>query len=56
MFVDSPRASSSLDDIDRLLEKDYEPSDQDVAKARFRTVGVQEYHFSIPRCMCQAFD
>lgn len=37
-----------MDDIDRVLERDYEPSDEDVVKARFRTVGVQEYHFTIP--------
>lgn len=35
-------------DVDRLLERDYEPSDLDVVKARLRTVGVQEYHFIIP--------
>jgi len=40
-----------MEDIDRLLERDYEPSDKDVVKARLRTVGVQEYHFSIPRGM-----
>ncbi|KAF9653935.1 G-alpha-domain-containing protein [Thelephora ganbajun] len=37
-----------MDDIDRVVARDYEPSDQDVIKARLRTVGVQEYHFSIP--------
>ena len=36
-----------MDDIDRVVARDYEPSDQDVVKARLRTVGVQEYHFSI---------
>lgn len=40
-----------MEDMDRLLERDYEPSDKDVVKARLRTVGVQEYHFSIPRGM-----
>lgn len=39
---------SSREDIDRVLERDYVPSDEDVVKARFQTVGVQEYHFSIP--------
>ena len=37
-----------MDDIDRVVGRDYEPSDQDVIKARLRTVGVQEYHLSIP--------
>jgi len=37
-----------MDDIDRIVAKDYEPSDQDVIKARLRTVGVQEYRFTIP--------
>ena len=52
----SPGVSSSIDDIDRLLTRDYEPSDQDVVKARLRTVGVQEYHFRIPRGMHTAPD
>ena len=56
LFVDSSRVSSSMDDMDRFLERDYKPSDQDVVKAKFRTVGVQEYHFSIPRCMSPTFD
>lgn len=37
-----------MGDIDRLVARDYEPSDQDVVKARLRTVGIQEYHFTIP--------
>jgi len=37
-----------MDDVDRVVARDYEPSDQDVVKARLRTVGVQEYQFSIP--------
>ena len=37
-----------MDDIDRVVARDYEPSDQDVIKARLRTLGVQEYHFGIP--------
>ena len=38
-----------MDDIDRILERDYVPSDGDVVKARLRTVGVEEHHFTIPR-------
>jgi len=32
-----------LDDLDRIARRDYEPSDDDVIRARLRTVGVQEY-------------
>ena len=50
------RISSFMDDIDRVVARDYEPSDQDVVKARLRTVGVQEYHFSIPGGEYSTFD
>ncbi|EIM80220.1 G-alpha-domain-containing protein [Stereum hirsutum FP-91666 SS1] len=36
-----------LNDIERITKRDYEPSDDDVIRARLRTVGVQEYSFSI---------
>jgi hypothetical protein len=38
---------SFLDDLDRIAQKDYTPSDADVVRARLRTLGVQEYriHF-----------
>ena len=36
-------ASSFLNDIDRITQRDYEPSDDDIVRARLRTVGVQEY-------------
>ncbi|KAG2078461.1 G-alpha-domain-containing protein [Suillus decipiens] len=32
-----------LDDIDRIVSYDYEPSDNDIVRARLRTVGVQEH-------------
>ncbi|KAH9932360.1 G-protein alpha subunit [Fomitopsis serialis] len=32
-----------LDDVDRIATRTYEPSDDDVVRARLRTVGVQEY-------------
>ena len=41
-----------MDDVDRLVARDYEPSDQDVVKARLRTVGVQEHNLSIPGGKC----
>ena len=47
---------SFMGDIDRLVARDYEPSDQDVVKARLRTVGVQEYHFTIPGGKRSTFD
>lgn len=34
---------SFLDDIDRIATRTYAPSDDDVVRARLRTVGVQEY-------------
>jgi hypothetical protein len=45
-----------MDDVDRIVARDYEPSDQDVVKARLRTVGVQEYHLSIPGGKYLVFD
>ena len=36
---------SFLDDIDRIAHRDYEPTDEDVVRARIRTTGVQEYRF-----------
>lgn len=47
LLAGSSRLSSFMGDVDRIVARDYEPSDQDVVKARLRTVGVQEYHFSI---------
>ncbi|KAI0296788.1 guanine nucleotide binding protein, alpha subunit [Multifurca ochricompacta] len=34
-----------LNDIERIAARDYEPSDNDVIRARLRTLGVQEYSF-----------
>jgi guanine nucleotide-binding protein subunit alpha len=36
-----------LNDIERIATRDYEPSDNDVIRARLRTLGVQEYSFSV---------
>lgn len=38
---------SFLDDLDRIAHRDYEPTDEDVVRARLRTTGVQEYRFSL---------
>ncbi|KAF8549832.1 G-alpha-domain-containing protein [Imleria badia] len=34
-----------LNDIERIASSDYEPSDDDIIRARLRTVGVQEHKF-----------
>jgi hypothetical protein len=34
-----------LNDIERIAARNYEPSDNDVIRARLRTLGVQEYSF-----------
>jgi hypothetical protein len=39
------RLNSFLNDIERIAARDYEPSDNDVIRARLRTLGVQEYSF-----------
>ena len=39
MFV----LSSFLNDLERIASRNYEPSDDDVVRARLRTLGVQEY-------------
>ncbi|KAF4620276.1 hypothetical protein D9613_000337 [Agrocybe pediades] len=36
-----------LDDLERVLSPNYEPTDEDILRARLRTTGVQEYHFSL---------
>ncbi|CCM00842.1 uncharacterized protein FIBRA_02884 [Fibroporia radiculosa] len=38
-----------LNDVARVAARDYEPSDQDVVRARLRTMGVQEYRFRFER-------
>jgi len=38
---------SFLNDIGRIGRRDYEPSDDDVIRARLRTLGVQEYRFYV---------
>ncbi|KAI6037976.1 guanine nucleotide binding protein, alpha subunit [Pisolithus marmoratus] len=34
-----------LDDVDRIASPNYEPADDDIVRARLRTVGVQEHRF-----------
>ena len=45
LFSDSHSSSSFLNDIDRIASSDYVPSDDDIIRARLRTVGVQELKF-----------
>ena len=40
--------SSFLNDVERIASRDYEPSDDDVVRARLRTLGVQEYKIEFP--------
>ena len=40
---------SFLDDVERVAAIDYEPSDDDIIRARLRTMGVQEHHFLFER-------
>ncbi|KAH9930402.1 G-alpha-domain-containing protein [Epithele typhae] len=38
-----------LDDIARIAQRDYEPTDGDIVRARLRTVGVQEYKLTMEK-------
>ncbi|KZT04650.1 G-alpha-domain-containing protein [Laetiporus sulphureus 93-53] len=38
-----------LNDVARVAARDYEPSDEDVVRARLRTMGVQEYRFKFDK-------
>lgn len=41
--------SSFLNDVERIASRSYEPSDEDVVRARLRTLGVQEYKIEFPQ-------
>lgn len=43
------RGRSFLDDVDRIADTNFEPSDSDILRARLRTIGVQEYRFFLDR-------
>ncbi|KAH9830772.1 G-protein alpha subunit [Rhodofomes roseus] len=43
-----------LNDVVRVAARDYEPSDEDVVRARLRTMGVQEYRFRKGACRLDA--
>jgi hypothetical protein len=44
-FFSFPLLRSFLDDLYRIAHRGYEPTDDDVVRARLRTMGVQEYRF-----------
>ena len=46
--MSAPR--SFLDDLERVTALRYMPSDDDVLKARLKTVGVSEYKFEMEVC------
>ncbi len=37
--------SSFINDTERIADRNYNPTDDDVIRARLRTLGVQEYRF-----------
>ncbi|KAF9450799.1 G-alpha-domain-containing protein [Macrolepiota fuliginosa MF-IS2] len=45
--IDSDGESCFLDEIDRLAQEDYQVSDQDIVRARLKTVGIQEYKLTL---------
>jgi len=36
-----------LNDVDRIADRNYLPTDDDIIRARLRTMGVQEYKFTV---------
>lgn len=42
---DDQRCLSFLNDFERIASVNYQPTDDDVIRARLRTLGVQEYRF-----------
>ncbi|KAH9837774.1 G-alpha-domain-containing protein [Rhodofomes roseus] len=42
-FVTESVPGFFLNDVERIAARDYEPSDNDIVRARLRTMGVQEY-------------
>lgn len=44
--------TSFLNDLDRIATQNYTPSDDDVVRARLRTVGVQEHQFIFEEGAC----
>ncbi|KAG5638793.1 hypothetical protein H0H81_010022 [Sphagnurus paluster] len=55
-FYSLPLLKSFLDDVKRIATREYIPTDADVVRARLRTTGVQEYHFTLDRGALTALD
>ena len=47
---------SFLNDVDRIAINSYKPSDDDVVRARLRTLGVQEHKFVFEDGVCASMD
>ncbi|GFT58606.1 guanine nucleotide-binding protein G(o) subunit alpha [Trichonephila clavipes] len=45
-----------LDDLDRLCQKDYMPTEQDILRTRVKTTGIVEVHFSFKNLNFKLFD
>ena len=45
-----------LDDLDRIGEPDYLPTEQDVLRTRVKTTGIVETHFSFKNLNFKVFD
>ena len=48
--------SSYFDSIDRLLDKDYVPTNQDILRARVKTTGIIEMKFKVGDLVYRMFD
>ena len=44
---------SFLPDLDRIATREYEPADDDILRARLRTVGIQEYKLHMGGSNCK---
>lgn len=47
---------SFFEDLDRLFNKEFIPTDQDVLRARLRTTGITETHFDLGTLQYRMFD
>lgn len=56
LFVAANIAASYFQDIDRLFKKDFDPSDQDILRARLRTTGISETIFDLGQLTYKMFD
>ena len=47
--MDCDKLHSFLDAAERIAVSDYQPTDDDIIRARLRTLGVQEYRFTFEK-------